>query len=416
MVEFATKSGFDRRKEELAAADRLAQVARMQSTKFENDQIDRSRAEALDAAERNYYADRLGGGRAPSITGSSEKGGSDFRTAGFNPDAKQPAVAAQRLATTAAQAGRVNPADYFANVPGGGKILAGIDKFQQEREDEAERNAVTALRNGDFGLFDHFNKTANLDIPAEDLARMRTDKTFRVNMGNAALAAEIYKSNPKQASGFLMAYMDAATKNPGGNPQEFVIQAATRVGPPADKPNWTIKQLADGAMVRINENSGDVMPITMQDGSGNVVPVKGTGGKTGKDLLFQVKLNAFKTAFPQASEAEALAFANGDTKLGNDPKVRATYFKIAADLLKDDIDAMDMGLAEKQEMLNKMTDDMMKDQGNTTLQEGGPDTPRRGTGMTENDPMQINNMDDFAALPSGAYYVNPSDGATYRKN
>ncbi|KXJ55850.1 MAG: hypothetical protein AXW12_09565 [Thalassospira sp. Nap_22] len=435
MVEFATKSGFDRRKEEIAAADRLAQVARMQETRFDNDQTDRARAEALDAAERQYYADRMGGGASsaqnlvaaatqpgPSPSGAPTLSNPEFRTAGFNPDAKQPKPAAQTLATTAARSGPVNPADYFANVHGGGKILAGIDNYQRKREDDVERNAVTALRNGDFELFEHFNATANLKIPASDLARMRTDSRFRINMGNAALASELYKSNPKQAGHFLMAYMDAATKNPGGSPQEFATQAASRVGPPADKPNWTIKQLADGAMVRINENSGDVIPITMQDGSGNVIPVKGPGGKTGKDLLFQVKLSAFKTAFPQASEAEALAFANGDTKLGNDPKVRATYFKIAADLLKDDIDAMDMGLAEKQEMLNKMTDDMMKDQGDPYQRRGTMDVPNREAqsgnvaGRDQDNPAQINNMDDFAALPSGAYYVNPSDGGTYRKN
>lgn len=418
MVEFARQSGFDSRKKEIAAAERLAQVARMQETRFDNDQTDRARADALDAAERQYYADRMGGGAAPAASGSGAPALSnpEFRTAGFNPSAEQPALAAQTLATTAARSGAVNPADYFASVPGGGKILAGIDKYQQGREDEAERNAVTALRNGDFELFDHFNKTAKLDLPAEDLDRMRKDRTFRINMGNAALASEIYKANPRQAQGFLMAYMDAATKNPGGSPQDFVIQAATRIGPPADKPNWTIKQLADGAMVRINENSGDVMPITMQDPTGKTVPVKGTGGKTGKDLLFQVKLEAYKKAFPNASDADALAFANGDAKLGRDPGVRATYFKIAAGLLEDDVNSMNLKLGEKQKLLKKMTDDMMADQGNTTLQEGGPDAPRRGTGMTQDDPMKINTMEDFAALPAGAYYVNPADGATYKKN
>ncbi|MAX82413.1 MAG: hypothetical protein CL843_19825 [Crocinitomicaceae bacterium] len=429
MVEFATQSGFDNRKKEIAAAERLAQVARMEDARFDNDQTDRARADALDAAERQYYADRMGGGASPAQTlaaAATQSGPSrseaptvtnpEFRTAGFNPDAGQPKPAAQTLAATAARSGPVNPADYFANVHGGGKILAGIDNYQRKREDDVERNAVTALRNGDFELFEHFNATANLKIPASDLARMRTDSRFRINMGNAALASELYKSNPKQAGHFLMAYMDAATKNPGGSPQDFATQAASRVGPPADKPNWTIKQLADGAMVRINENSGVVAPITMQDPTGKTVPVKGTGGKTGKDLLFQVKFDAYKKAFPNASDADALAFANGDITLGTDPTVRATYYKIAADMLKYGADEVNMSVEEKQALLKQMTDDMMKDQGNTTLQEGGPDAPRRGSGTSQNDPMQINNMDDFAALPSGAYYINPSDGGTYRKN
>lgn len=436
MVEFATQSGYDRRKGEIDAAQRLAQAARMQEQNFENAQQDRASADALDAAERKYYADKMGGAANPASslvkvaqqnqpgpsvgpTPSSAYGPSPgVRTAGFNPNAQSPQTqqpAAQTLVATASAPSAVNPSDYFGNVKGGGKILAGIEKFKQQREDDAERNAVTAFRNGDWALFDHFQKTANLKLPAADIERAKTDSRFRVNMGNAALAAEIYKANTKQAGQFFMSYMDAANKNPGGNPQDFVVQAAGRVGPPADKPNWTMKQLANGAMVRINEN-GDVKPITMDDGTGKTIPVMGSGAKSGKDLLFEVKLKSFKQAFPDASDADALSFANGDTTLGTDPTVRATYFKIAAKLLEDDINSMDMPLAEKQKMLSQMTDDMMGAQGNSTLQEGGPSAPRRSGEDDASPPAQITSQADFDALPSGALYINPADGATYRKN
>ncbi|MDG4721145.1 hypothetical protein [Thalassospira aquimaris] len=427
MVEFATRSGYDRRQAEISAAERLKRAAQMQDQQFENAQQDRARADALDAAERQYYSAQMGGGpsatqKLVSVAAQQPSGtDTDFRTAGFNPNAAPAASAAQTLAATARQSRSVNPADYFGNVHGGGKILAGIEKFQRQREDDAERNAVTAFRNGDWALFDHFQKQANLKLPASDLERAKTDSRFRMNMGNAALASEIYKANPKQAAGFLMAYMDAATNNPSGNPQDFVVQAAQRVGPPADKPNWTLKQLSDGAMVRINENSGDVVPLTMNDGTGKTIPVKGTG-KTTKDLLFQVKLDAYKKAFPAASETDALAFANGDITLGSDPKTRATYFKIAADLLKDDVNSMSMSVAEKQQLLDQMATDMMGEAGNPYQRRGTMDVPNREAqagnvaGRDQDNPAQVATQAEFDALPSGAYYVNPADGATYRKN
>ncbi|QDP58366.1 MAG: hypothetical protein Unbinned664contig1000_47 [Prokaryotic dsDNA virus sp.] len=443
MVEFATQSGYNRRKEEIGAAERLKQAAAIQQQSFDNSQQDRARADALDAAERQYYAARLGSGAAPApattpvqnlIRAASASGASsspqaspEFRTAGFNPDAAKPAPAQAAQPQTAAQklvaAASPDPALVFANVHGGGKLMAGIANMRREKEDEAERNAATAFRNGDWELFEHFNKTAKLDIPASDLQRAKSDVMFRRNMGNAALGSELYKANPRQAGAFFAAYMHATQSNPQVSPQDAVLQAIKIAGAPVDKQDWTIKELSDGAMVRISSNTGDVSPITMTDSTGKVVPVKGkAGAKTGKDLLFQVKMEAYKRAYPDASDADALAFANGDKPLGQDPTIRATYFKIASDLVKDDINTADLPLAEKQKLLSEIADGMMGESSDPYQRRGTMDVPNREAsagnvaGRDQNNPAQVTSMEEFQALPSGSYYVNPADGATYRKN
>jgi hypothetical protein len=425
MVEFATQSGYNRRKEEIGAAERLKQAAAIQQQSFDNSQQDRARADALDAAERQYYAAKLGGGAAPapatpaSAAGSSSPG---FRTAGFNPNAAAPGMTAPASGPTAAQklvaaSMPADPALAFANVHGGGKLMAGIANMRREKEDEAERNAATAFRNGDWELFEHFNNIANLQIPAADLQRAKSDVIFRRNMGNAALGSELYKANPRQAGAFFAAYMHATQSNPQGSPQDAVLQAIKIAGVPVDKQDWTFKELSDGAMVRINSNTGEVVPLTMTDGTGKVVPVKGRGVAGSKrELEFEVRYKAFKNAFPEKSEAEILALASGDQKLGTDPATRANFYKIAAGLIENDPEAMGMSAAEKQKVLSELVDQMMGTAGNSTLQEGGSDMPRRNVGSDQNSPAQVTSMEEFKALPSGSYYINPADGVTYRKN
>lgn len=437
MVEFATQSGYNRRKEEIGAAERLKQAAAIQQQSFDNSQQDRARADALDAAERQYYSAQLGSApdATPAATPSSPvtTGSPSFRTAGFNPNAAAPAPAtqaaaiqpmtpSQKLVNAAAPVPASDPALAFAKVQGGGKLMAGIAKMRREKEDEAERNAATAFRNGDWELFEYFNRTANLQIPASDLQRAKSDVMFRRNMGNAALASELYKSNPRQAGQFFAAYLQASQRNPHGSPQDAVMQAIQVAGVPVDKQDWTIKELSDGAMVRINTNTGDVAPITMKDGTGQVVPVRGKGGKTGKDLLFQVKLEAYKKAYPGASDQDALAFASGDKKLGTDPATRVNFYKIAAGLIENDPNTMGMSAAEKQQVLAGLVDQMMGASSDPYQRRGTMDVPNREApsgnvaGRDQNNPAQVTSMEEFQALPSGSYYINPADGVTYRKN
>jgi hypothetical protein len=161
----------------------------------------------------------------------------------------------------------------------------------------------------------------------------------------------------------------------------------------------------------MNLMNGEVQPVTMTDqATGKDVPVRGKGvAGNSRELQFQVRYNAYKKAFPNATEQDVLAFASGDKKLGSaDPATRASLYRTAMELLKDDnAFSTNQNRAEKQRILEDLVNNMI----------GAPATDdNTPVAKADNGAVEITSQAEFDALPSGTMYINPADGATYRKN
>lgn len=154
---------------------------------------------------------------------------------------------------------------------------------------------------------------------------------------------------------------------------------------------------------------------------------EGRQGAGGRMSVFQQKVALYKAAYPEKSEAEILEMADG-RKPPNVAELRARAF-IIAQRATDHLGRPLYKTPEEQrraadETLQYMLGGMPAAPEPATLPPAAaPAPPPSETAAapqpqqagTEDSPHRPQSQQDFAAIPSGQFFINPADGQLYRK-